>query len=92
MQSRLDSFAKLNFHGDSAMQETSDLSAEWAKQRVRMQEAVLFSNQVDESMRVCIQLLKDYNQHRKTTNCPAELDFGLMAELMVQQEIAVQLP
>ena len=74
------------------MQETSDLSVEWAKQRARMKEAVLFSNQVDESMRTCIQLLKQYNQYRRTTNCSAELDFGLMAELMVQQEIAVQLP
>ena len=69
MQSQLDSFAKLNFHGDSAMQETSDLSAEWAKQRARMKKAVLFSNQVDESMRECIQLLKQYNLYQSHQLC-----------------------
>ncbi len=73
------------------MPETVDFTSEWTKQVERNAKAVQITKEADKSLEHCIEVLKRYNQHRKTSNCPVELDFGLLCELMIAQEQTVRL-
>ena len=62
----------------------------WSEHRMNVAALGEVSQQADREMRQMIRTLKAYRLHKKRCSSETEVDFGVLAELILELELTVQ--
>ena len=68
----------------------SDLNQLWIEHQSNVRAVAEVSVRADEEMRAMISTLKAYRLHKKRCSTETEVDMGILAELILELEMALQ--